>query len=93
MSEDLVKVLIEVEALPGRGAPSASSLEGQLGVSGLKIDPDYEAVPMEGEGAKPTLVFRGEVPRDALSALDRAASVVRVWSDAPIEPFQGSFGA
>jgi len=93
MSKDRIRVLIEFEAVPGNGAPSAGALERQFNVDGLSVDPGYEPVPMEAEGAVSALVVRGELPRERVPELERAPGVLRVWSDAPIEPFHHGFGA
>ncbi len=56
---------------------------------GLAIDSDYPPVPGSGEGGQPVLTFRGTVAADKVAALERAPGVIKVWSDAPIEPFSG----
>ncbi len=87
------KILLEVEAVPGQAAPQPAALQSRLACPGLSLDPSYEPVPSQTEDGRATYVYRGEITTAASDALKRSPGVVNVWSDAPVEPFQGGFGA
>jgi hypothetical protein len=77
-------VLVEVKG----PTTTTADLAARLGrIKGVIVDLSYEPVPM-GNGANATHIVRATVDDNAEASLRADPSVVGVWRDTPIAPFQ-----
>ncbi|WP_292381116.1 hypothetical protein [Methanosarcina sp. UBA289] len=89
------RVIVELRA-PANFSMQAALDSDVAKIPGFKIDPEYEPVPisppkemskgMEAENEKVFLI-RGTVEDEKQEELKSFPSVLKVWSDARIEPF------
>ncbi len=91
------KVLVEVRVSKGQSFGNLEGLAQALNLGPLTVDPNYIPVPMTPannefaarlEAAnEETVIISGTVNEYDLQALEENPSVIKVWSDAIIEPF------
>jgi serine protease AprX len=94
--ETHVKVLVEMRVPRGKSPSAMLSMGTQMRSAGFVMDTKYEPVSMEPEqypGLKSAaktediVVVRGTVEKSKIKELEAHPNVVKVWTDARIEPF------
>jgi subtilisin family serine protease len=94
------RVLVELRLPAGALEADALAAGESLAGLGLALDPDYPPVPVPAAADAPadaaeaeTVVVRGTLEPGAEAALERDPRVVRIWSDARVQPFTRPCGA
>jgi hypothetical protein len=87
------KVLVEMRVPQGTSAQHMRKLAGRLADYGFDWDPDY-LVPLEHHskrarkrwGQHRVVLLRGQIEEGREPDLEANPDIIRVWSDAPVEP-------
>ncbi|MBL0716741.1 MAG: S8 family serine peptidase [Desulfosarcina sp.] len=84
-------VLVEMRLPDQLSPPELLKYIKPLIETGFQLDPDYKPVPIRFSGGdlpEPTAVIRGKIQANNIEKLASNDSVVHVWLDTPIEPFE-----
>ncbi len=89
------KIIIELRVQKSTNAAESLRLAAALNVAGLKIDQDYEPVPIKPAeeqfeslrlANEEIVLVRGEIDEENVEQLKSQDNVVKVWTDAIIRP-------